>query len=438
MRLVYYPAFADADTLTDRYWRAVHYIGPVAERVESIEITADGRAVGAPPAYLDQALPAREAAIRARLKWTSAPDIAGADIVIVWDAAHADDAALRQAKRVAVLDPNALHEGDLSIEFGASLVNLSGAQHSAAQARFVEALQRERQDVAHVFGTGPSVSAVAAIEPGVSIVCNSLVKDAAFLDRVRPRFITAVDPIFHAGPSLHAAAFRTALTTALRTHRPWFVIQARDAHLYHALLPPDLHDLILPIPVRYALAPNLDLARSFWVAATRNVLTLTMLPLAAGLGRDVRVYGCDGRPADERDRFWDYAPNAAFGPELAQQNAAHPGFFTLDHQEYYALHCETVRRWITAMERRGLRVRTATPSHIPALAARAVAGVASLPPAPDWLIQAGRAAYHYRAAQSAYGAILAGAQTPNWLKHALRVAVRSWRRQSGAINSQPK
>jgi|CXWL01.1.fsa_nt_gi hypothetical protein len=429
LTLAYYPAFEDGATLTDRFWRAVHYFGPVAERIAHIELAGTPPTVGAPPAYLDQSLPARAGPVEERLQWVAAPNVESADVVIVWDRARMADPVLRRARKVVVLDPAELHEGDLAIELGAELNAQFRAEGEIGRARLSAAIAQESREVAHVFGTGPSLAAIEidSLPEGVSIVCNSVIKDEALMARLRPRFITAIDPIFHAGPSLHAAAFRAQLCKMLDVHRAWFVVQARDAHIYAALLPPHLRELIIAIPVRYALSPNLNLARRPWLTATRNVLTLTMLPLAAAVGREIRIYGCDGRRTADHDDFWRYAPGAAFDAERALQREAHPGFFTLDYQDYYALHCETMRIWIAAAEREGARVRAGTPSFIPALAARRLPGVPALEASTRSFQLQGRAAYWRRAVQSAYGAALNAPNAPGWLKRGLRATVRAAR-----------
>lgn len=429
-RLLVYPGFDDIAALTDRYWRLVHYLGPAVAGIEALYINSTLRPASRPPAYLDQTLPEREASLRERVLYDAAKPM-DADIIIVWDARYANDSAIRSCRRV-VIDPATLHEGDLGIELGAELRPRTQQQRSSAQRRLLSHIANAKTEIAHVFGTGPRLAMVDvdALAPGASIVCNSLVKNDAFLDALRPAFVVAVDPIFHAGPSAHAAAFRARLACTLARLRPLFVVQERDAHIYEATLPQPLHDLLTPIPVGYGLKPNLDLADRFEVTATRNVLTMALLPLAAMLGRDVRIYGCDGRAPGERATFWAYDPRAAFPHEQAQQHEAHPGFFSLDVGDYYALHCETVRLWLRAMEQRGLRVTSGTPSFIPALAARPGSGVALSATESLRSQMRGRAAFAYRAMQSMYGAALRSDVTPLWFKRILRAAVRNFRGSS--------
>ncbi|MCR6644444.1 MAG: hypothetical protein NVV62_07965 [Terricaulis sp.] len=424
MRIAFHPAFTNADTFADRYWRAAHYLGPVAAHISSITMLSDLDAPDAPPDYLDPALRARAAPFREKLRVqpanTAPPPC---DLLIVWDQACARDAP--HAAEVSVLDPAMLHEGDLWIELGARIAPASAVARAETHGKLKAAIAAARADVVNLFGSGPSLGALDldALTPGANVVCNSLVVNSALIERLKPAFIVAVDPIFHAGASRHAGAFREKLAEAMRASGAFFVAQERDAHIYAAALAEDVRARVISVPVRFGLAPNLDLDRRFHFTATRNVLTLAMLPLAAQLGCEVRCYGFDGRPATQRDIFWDYAPSAVMAPELAQQRQAHPGFFTLDYQDYYALHCGTVAAWIARMEQRGTIVRAGAPSHIPALAARGLPGVApASTPSPAFAREIARA-YRRRRLQAIYGAVLEAAWAPEWGKRALRGAV---------------
>lgn len=429
-RLLVYPAFDHAEALADRFWRFMHYLAPAAAGVEEVRFLAAAPPPSPPPDYLDPDLPARAAALRERLVF--ARDHAGAawDAVIVWDASRAEDAEIRAYRRV-ILDPAALHEGDQGIELGAELLPRSSANRARTRQRLLSRIEEARRKIVHVFGTGPSLASVdsATLAPGVSIVCNSLVKNDAMMDRLRPDFVVAVDPIFHAGPSRHAAVFRAHLVRALERLRPLFVVQERDAHIYETILPESVRDLLTPIPVRFGLCPNLDLASRFELTATRNVLTMAMLPLAAMLGEDVRLYGCDGRAPEEPAPFWSYDARSTFAEEARQQYQAHPGFFTLDTQDYYALHCGTVQAWIERMERRSVHVHAATPSLIPALRERALPGVAMdcTEVSSEFRAEIARA-YRRRRMQAAYGAMLESSLAPRFAKRILRGLVAMVRR----------
>jgi hypothetical protein len=113
---------------------------------------------------------------------------------------------------------------------------------------------------------------------------------------------------------------------------------------------------------------------------------------------------------------------------MAGIRRAHPGFFQIDYQDYYALHCETVRHWVAAAERKGKHVINLTPSHIPALAARRPAGLTAPARKTAWpFFLRCKAAYAWRALQMAYGRVLAAAAHSPWLLRILRTPVRELR-----------
>lgn len=439
-RVEVYPAFQSQADLDDRYWRLAHYLSPVAASINAIRFDSSLRPASAPPAYFDSALVERVKLLEAKVDFSAPSDLSGADLLIVWDRGRAGDEVVRRHRNAHFIDPLMLHEGDLGIELGASLAARAPAQRAAAQQRLLAKIASARANIVHVFGTGPSLGNVdlTSLPKGAAVVCNSLIKDRALMEALKPAFIIAADPIYHAGPSCHAGAFREALAAALDGGDALFVTQERDTHIYEAILPAHLHSRIVGVPTKFALAPNLDLARKFQVTATRNVLTMIMLPLAAMVGSDVRLYGCDGRKPRERATFWSYDRRAEFAEEGRRQAEAHPGFFSLDVGEYYALHCETLRLWRAAMVRAGCEVRSATTSFIPILAENAMLGVPpAIPRAPPSLGLRGRVAFARRLMQSAYGALISSAEVPPLVRRFLQeipVFARGLRRSISTLD----
>ena len=96
-----------------------------------------------------------------------------------------------------------------------------------------------------------------------------------------------------------------------------------------------------------------------------------MLPLAGAMGLDVAIAGCDGRARGET-YFWRHSSEGQYSDELMETVAkAHPAFFRdRNYGDYYATHCKVLEKQISALERAGRTVTCATPSMIPALAAR--------------------------------------------------------------------
>ena len=414
LRIVFYPAFFDDAVLTDQYYRALWYLKPVEAYIERVDFYSNASAkIGSLPEYFDKTI-LQHIGVADRLftlhvgQPNALTDIDdGESLVLIWDQACEHDAAKLKHTRCFVIDVNALHEGDAYLEIAGALLPLTDPD--AGKHSMLQAIQHERKDRSFIFGTGPSLANAydQDFSDGVSVVCNSAVKDELLLEKVRPRFIVAADPIFHSGCSSYAQHFREALIKAMRAYQCWLLVQARDAHVYHTYLPADVQSLIIPVPVHYQLRPNTSFPENFFVTSTRNVMTMFLIPLGAALGREIAVLGCDGRKIDDNAYFWKHHEPAQFNAQMSVIQNAHPGFFTLDYQDYYALHCETVRRWIMAHERNGKHFISLTPSYIPALAARAqrVDQQDSIHIPVSFELHS-RIAFWIRSVQSVYGSIL--------------------------------
>lgn len=434
-RVIFYPAFTDRPSLADQYYRALWYLYPLKDEIEEIEITTGISLDDLPlPDYLDGTIPAlvplmARKIVRRTGPMQITPEIDdGRSVILLWDAAREADCAHLKRTHCFVVDTKSFQEGDTYLEIARVFRPPSLSGEESARRRLERALRAARAKRVYLFGTGPGLALAGKLDfsDGVSVVCNSAVRDATLLSHVRPRFIVAADPVFHAGCSAYAQQFRSALKEALYRHDASLVIQARDAHVYFSALPSDLHERVIPIPVRYAFRPNLSLPDPFFATATRNVFTMFLLPLGSALADEICVLGCDGRPARERGYFWRHHESAQFTAEMSAIRQAHPGFFQIDYQDYYALHCETVRRWVRAAERKGKRVISLTPSHIPALAAREPMRASAWRSTLLFWFRC-RAAYMWRLLQIGYGRMLsAAARSPRVLR-ILRAPVRQVR-----------
>ncbi|WP_430401871.1 FkbM family methyltransferase [Hyphomonas sp.] len=224
---------------------------------------------------------------------------------------------------------------------------------------------------AYVFGTGPSLSDFAAshnFDDGHCVVSNSMVKNAELLRKLKPVAIVAADPIFHAGCSRYAAAFRSELIGAMRATGCYFITSLRDYSIFHAFLPADLRDRLISVPFDSTNGFNPDLAAQFSVQPLANILTLLLLPLAGAIAEEICVVGCDGRPIDENTYFWGHDKSAQFNEEMDNIKLVHPAFFAVDYSDYYSEHCANVSIAIDALQSRNKKVLSLTPSYIPALA----------------------------------------------------------------------
>lgn len=308
-----------------------------------------------------------------------------ADLILLWrlqaDCSESWQKRLAQArgKQLFRVDKERLRlEGSFYIEAGfrneADCRRLNEINHEAFQAMSERLGGRQR---AYVFGTGPSADRYSAFDftDGLSIVCNSIVKDHDLLDHVRPEILCFADPIFHFGCSRYAARFRDEVRRAAERYDFTICIPRKYYSLFVDLLP-ELQSRTIGIPVGNDRPINLDLHQDFELRNIDNVLTFLLLPIASTLAREIHVIGCDGRPLEDDQYFWNHNPKTQFGDLMDNIRSVHPGFFKLDYNDYYLRHCQNTEKWMLAGEKAGRRYFSMVDSFVPALRRRGPAQAA--------------------------------------------------------------
>lgn len=395
-RIVYYPPFGSQVDLNEQYFRSAWYLRPFADRtvvfpVEPYLVTPPAIA----PRHLDPDVVAtidQEAGPPSRFVPTTPEhvdfELSSADAVMLWDRPSQPELLARMA-RLGVRPPvwkvdrdRDQYEGSFYLRATADDPELRDVHLAEARGHLERIIDRLAGGRIYVLCTGPSVATVADhdFSDGTVIVCNSLVKNDAMLERLKPSLVVATDPIFHAGVSSYAATFRTHLRKVMATHGASFATLFRDYAVMRSWANESEAARITGVPIDWDLeSPNLDLRAHPAVRVTSNVLTLLMLPIAATVGTELILAGCDGRPLEEDDYYWTHDPASQFVDELATIRYVHPAFFNVEFQDYYLTHCDTLAAMIAAAEKTGLTVGSLTPSHIPALRERQLDPSARLP-----------------------------------------------------------
>jgi hypothetical protein len=226
-----------------------------------------------------------------------------------------------------------------------------------------------------LFLTGPS------LEEGLSrplpkdslrIICNSLVKNDKFLDKIQPDVLVFADPAFHFGVSKYATAFREQTVKALTRFPDCFcIVPERYLPLLLGHFPNDLSGRLIGMPEMSEGNFNFPDAKRFWVLSTENILTHLMLPIATSLASVIHVFGADGRRKQDAG-YWQHNPSAQFTGLIQTVYQTHPSFERdRDIEAYYATHCETIENLIQKGEQEaGRSYISETPSYIPSLSIR--------------------------------------------------------------------
>jgi len=375
-----FPAFGaeDAPELTDQYHRMMWYLYPVIDRIKEIRIAVvEGTAPGTLPNYLDPSIAALVEQFRPLVRIVDPAELDDAakpeDFVLQWRTKETVPASLSICS-VEDIDRFAhVEECQVYLNLSSKIGKSYSLDVADSHAKFNELVARHKREKCYIFGTGPNLSSIADhdFSDGVAIACNSMVRNTALLDRMQPPLIVAGDPIFHAGASVYAAEFRAALYAAMERYDACFMTNQRDYRIFKAHMPPHLRDRLIGAPADWGLRMNPDPVENFFFTACPNILTLFLIPLAHAFGsNEIWIAGCDGRSLLDNKYFWSHDKSVQFNDKMKDIQVAHPSFFDISYDDYYYLHCETVRHWVESCESRRRKVVNMTPSYIPALKAR--------------------------------------------------------------------
>lgn len=228
---------------------------------------------------------------------------------------------------------------------------------------------------AYVFTTGPSLDRALEFDykpDSVRIICNSMVRNRALLDKIEPNILVFADPVFHFGPSRYAHEFRKQAIEVVK-HYGCFCIVPEDRLPIMMQHHPEIKDKLIGMPINRG-SWNFPSAEKFYVRSTKNIMTLLMMPVASAMSQNVFIVGADGRSPKEK-YFWRHSKANQFEELMDSVVETHPSFFRdRIYTSYYAEHCRVVEEQIECGEREGIRYLSLTPSEIPALKARLISG----------------------------------------------------------------
>jgi FkbM family methyltransferase len=386
--LSFYPVFSDQEALDDHYFRALWFLSPFKEQIQELIFPCAPELVPPRkvPEWLDPELAELAAGMPSRIQTTKdqaavASLVSLADGVLLWSQGLAKDPLLNGKQVIRIDHQNVQYAASFYLKIHERFSEFQSHNLATVQRIFERIRQRCTSNVGYIFGTGPGLSQALEkgydFSDGVCIACNSMVRNQALMERISPPLIAIADPIFHAGPSSYAAAFRKELIQALDKFNADLIVPMRDYHVYAHHLPDRFTSRIAAIPFSTDEVPNLNVSQHFHVTATGNILTLFLLPLAATFFKEIRIFGCDGRPMEANDYFWSHDTASQFNDRMDEIKRAHPAFFALDYDHYYSTHCDTLDKWLRVAEAAGKRIQNYTPSYIPALISRNVTGVAA-------------------------------------------------------------
>ncbi len=223
---------------------------------------------------------------------------------------------------------------------------------------------------ARVFCSGPSIDEIYDNEykDSVNIICNSMVKDKEWLERIRPQILLFTDPNYFLSPTSYCEKFFEDVIEGYRLYHYYLVVFEYEIPLLIKHYP-ELSGKVIGISnnadkFTHPSETNLK------VKSTRNILTEMMLPLASALCDDIEIAGCTGRNPDE-NFYWKHNGRTQYLELMQSIFDMYPSLFRdQDYANYYDYHCQCVEGILEYGEKCGKQYKNLTTSYIPALAKR--------------------------------------------------------------------
>ncbi|EKT3833735.1 glycosyltransferase family 2 protein, partial [Campylobacter coli] len=262
------------------------------------------------------------------------------------------------------------------LRFGEKIPNLYEKYKQISKNKILSLIKPLKTNKIYLFGTGPNSKYAFDYDysDGLVIACNSMVINKDIIVKLKPKIFVIADPIFHAGPSSYAAEFRQNLIEMFIVNPCVIVVPLRDYHIYSTYLPSFMIDFLVPIFFKIPSIDEspfyIDILKYFEVKTTNNILTLFQLPLAASLGNEIYIIGCDGRPKSKDSYFWSHNDKVQIINKMDVIKVVHKGFFQIKYNEYYDKHMYFIKNLVKTIEKHGKQIINLTPSYIPPLQKR--------------------------------------------------------------------
>jgi len=303
--------------------------------------------------------------------------------VIVWNLSDGRFAAI--AKTIADRSSADLVLADAEVVQQETLLTLRGVHKLFEQKelhgwvmdsyqRFSTQLKSWKGQRISVFGNGPSlahvVDAKVPIAPGLRAICNSTIGDAAALDYLNPQLMFCGDPVQHCGVSVYAGRFRSDMARAMEDPNRFLFTQLGYVPYFREAVAPSAHDRIIGVGNDRRPQFNIELDKEFLTAATANIFTMIVLPLAFTISRQVDIYGCDGMSFAAATKPWSHANEDDYMGKMAVTHRVHAGFWKRNYEEEFWSYCKDMEDILSAASARGIDVHARTASYVPALAKR--------------------------------------------------------------------
>jgi len=308
--------------------------------------------------------------------------IKDADIFCVWDTKEASllKHFLRHPLRMRILDPGFYrytesHTSAALLWYDLYSKDERKKAQRQSQRKFKQLFEQYKaSSKAYLFGTGPSIGQADKynFSDGVRIVCNTIISNDDLLEVIKPNVVTFADCVFHFGVSKYCERFTEDLKKVVNKYQSYIVTTEVGAALMRAHCP-DLRPFIIGVPATKCSGPQMLTDESFRTRSyPYSIVTRFMMPLAAGLAKQIYMMGFDGREPNDK-YFWKHNNKAQYSDNMQDVRMVHPAFFNdTDYADHYQGHCNVLTKMVNSFEQKGVQIKVLGNSHVPVLKKRLV------------------------------------------------------------------
>lgn len=137
---------------------------------------------------------------------------------------------------------------------------------------------------------------------------------------------------------------------------------------FREVVAPEAHARVIGVGNDRRSGFNIDQTQEFISAATANIFTMLVLPVAFTISREVDIYGSDGMAFAAATKPWSHAQEDDYMGKMAVTHRVHGGFWQRNYEEEFWSYCRDVEDVLVTAEAAGIAVTNRTPSFVPALA----------------------------------------------------------------------
>ncbi len=397
--ILFYPPFPSRPQLFDQLFRSVWHFLPALQKIDRLVFPYSGddyalldtaQILSMAKLYLnrdlDPAIADFAPSYQGKVEFPDAKSFDPARYrlkgIVVW---QTSDQAVTEARRIAAqtgaeivfADPATVQQETLlTIRFVYQLFEQSELEQLVMQCyrAFQQRLKAWKGKSVAAFGNGPSLAKVVSVrvdpKADLRMICNSTLGDEAALDHLNPEILFCGDPVQHCGASLYAGKFRQDMARAMEVPSRVLITQLGYVPYFRLLVPESAHERIIGIGNDRRPKFNLDLTQEFLTAATANIFTMLVLPVALTISKQVDIYGCDGMSFAVATKPWSHANEDDYMGKMAVTHRVHGGFWRRNYEEEFWSYCQDMEDILAAAAGAGASVRARTPSFVPALAKR--------------------------------------------------------------------